>query len=52
VLLHEPKAFIFLAKVCQLVFYDGFDFTLRVLMLIFVSFVFSVWIFVVVLFLL
>jgi hypothetical protein len=41
-----------LAKARQLVFYDDFDFILGVLMLIFFSFGFSVWFFVVVLLLL
>jgi hypothetical protein len=52
VLMYELKAFILLVKVCQLIFYYGFDFILRVLMLIFLSFSFSVWVLVVVLLLL
>jgi hypothetical protein len=47
VLLHEPKALVFLAKVCQFVLDDGFDFILKVLMLIFLSFSFSVWVLIV-----
>jgi hypothetical protein len=49
VLLHEPKALIFLAKVCQLVLNDGFNFILRVLMLIFLNFDFLVWVLIVLL---
>jgi hypothetical protein len=52
VLLHKPGAFIFLVKACQLVFYDSFDFLLRVLVLIIMSFGFSVWVMIVVWFLL
>jgi hypothetical protein len=52
VLLHEPKALVFLVKACQLVLDDGFDFILKVLMLIFLSFGFSVWVLVVLLLLL
>jgi hypothetical protein len=52
VLLHEPKAFILLAKACQLVFYDDFNLILKVLMLIILSFGFSVWVLIVVLLLL
>jgi hypothetical protein len=52
VLLHEPKVFVLLAKACQLIFYDGFDFILRVLLLIFLGFGFSVQVLVVVLLLL
>jgi hypothetical protein len=46
--LHELKAFIFLLKACQLIFYNGFDFLLRVLVLIILSFGFSVWVLIVV----
>jgi hypothetical protein len=42
VLLHEPDAFIFLVKACQLIFDDDFDFLLRVLVLIVLSFSFAV----------
>jgi hypothetical protein len=49
VLLHKPKAFILLAKACQLIFYDSFHFILRVLVLIFLGFGFSVLVLVVVL---
>jgi hypothetical protein len=52
VLLHEPKVFVLLAKACQLIFYDDFDFILRVLLLIFLGFGFSVQVLVVVLLLL
>jgi hypothetical protein len=48
VLLHELEAFIFLVKACQLVFYDDFDFLLRVLVLIILSFDFSMWVLIVV----
>jgi hypothetical protein len=49
VLLHELKVSIFLVIVCQLIFYDGFNFILRVLMMIFLSFSFFVRVLVVVL---
>jgi hypothetical protein len=49
VLLHEPETFIFLVMACQLVFYDDFDFLLKILVLIILSFDFSVWILIVVL---
>jgi hypothetical protein len=42
VLLHEPKVFILLTKACQLVFYDGFNFILGDLVLIFLGFSFLV----------
>jgi hypothetical protein len=32
VLLYQAKAFIFLVKVCQLIFNDNFDFFLRILL--------------------
>jgi hypothetical protein len=47
-LLHEPEMFIFLAKVCKFVLYDSFDFLLRVLVLIMLSFGFLVWVLIVV----
>jgi hypothetical protein len=52
VLLHEPKALVFLMKAHWLVLDDGFDFILRVLMLILFSFGFLVWLLVVLLLLL
>jgi hypothetical protein len=52
VLFHEPKALIFLMKVNWLVLDDGFNFILRVLMLILFSFGFLVWLLVVLLLLL
>jgi hypothetical protein len=48
-LTREPKAFILLVKACQLIFYDGIDVILRVLMMIFLGFDFSVRVLVVVL---
>jgi hypothetical protein len=44
VLLHRPKAFVFLAKVHQLIFNNCFNFILRILMLIFLSFGLLVWV--------
>jgi hypothetical protein len=52
VLFHELKALIFLMKVNWLVLDDGFNFILRVLMLILFSFGFLVWLLVVLLLLL
>jgi hypothetical protein len=52
VLLHEPEALISLAKACQLVVYDDFDFLLIILVLVISSFGFYVWILVVLLLLL
>jgi hypothetical protein len=46
VLLHDSEAFIFLAA-CQLVLYNGFNFLLRVLVMIIFSFGFSVWVLIV-----
>jgi hypothetical protein len=38
VLLHESEALIFLAKACQLIIYDSFDFLLKILALVISSF--------------
>jgi hypothetical protein len=46
------EAFIFLVKACQLIFYDDFNFLLRVLMLIILSFGFSMWVLIMMLLLL
>jgi hypothetical protein len=43
VFFHEPEALIFLAKMCQLIFYDSFDFLLRILVLVISSFDFWLW---------
>jgi hypothetical protein len=52
ILLHDPMVLVLLVKTCHLVLDDGFDFILRVLMLVFLSFGFLVWVLVVVLLLL
>jgi hypothetical protein len=47
VFLLEPEALVFLAKACELVFYNDFDFLLRILVLVAASFNFMLWVLVV-----